>query len=95
MYPCFQKGHDIIKEEDYWLPYIDVRLKDYYPSPVEIEELKRHPWRNSFPKLFTNVDLEVSVAIPSSNPTTQKALQGVALVYSKVIPHEGQDMSYE
>jgi len=72
-YPCFQKGQDIIKEKDYRLPYIDVRLKDYYPSLVQIEELKRHPRRSNSPEPFTNVDLRVFVAVPSSNPTIQKA----------------------
>lgn len=72
MYPCFSKGQDLIKAEDYQVPFIDDCAKNYVPSTIQIEVLRNNKGCSTSPP-FTNEDLGVSMAILSSKPVILEA----------------------
>ena len=85
-YPCFQKGQDFIKVSDKRLPYINVCLKGFVPSPLQIEQLhSRWHQGNSLPP-FTNVDLGVSVAVLSTELLVLSIYLDKVLEVHEVIP---------
>lgn len=83
MYPCFLKGQDLIKAEDYQVLFIDDCAKNYVPSAMQTEVLRNNKGCSS-PPPFTNEDLGVSMAILSSELVIPEARPGTFSLFLRL-----------